>query len=182
MSEKTEQAAIYVDPKELKPWANNPRKNDKAVKKVAASILKLGFGAPIVANKNGEIIAGHTRWKAALGLRLEKIPVRFMDLTDEEAHAMALADNKLGEIAEWDEEALGKALKETSQEFIDVSGFGEGREDELDFSEAAIEESEGLEPEFYVIFRGPLHLQADIIGRLQKISDEYDGVRIEPGI
>jgi hypothetical protein len=58
----------WVSIEKLRPWAKNPRKNNKAVLAVANSITKFGFGAPIVARKNGEVIAGHTRLKAAIAL------------------------------------------------------------------------------------------------------------------
>lgn len=64
------EAAVYVSPDSLVPWKDNPRKNDgEPVRKVAESIRRFGFGAPILARRdNGEIIAGHTRWKAARDL------------------------------------------------------------------------------------------------------------------
>lgn len=105
---KEETAAVYLDPRELVPWDRNPRKNDHAVPAVVQSIQSFGFGAPIVARRSDKrVVAGHTRLKAALVMGLDKVPVRFMDLTDEQATAMTLADNKLGELSTWDEEALG---------------------------------------------------------------------------
>ena len=74
-------AAEWIDVSELKPWAENPRVNDHAVEEVAASIKRFGFGAPVVARlEDNMIIAGHTRVKAAQSLNLDKIPVRFLDL------------------------------------------------------------------------------------------------------
>jgi DNA modification methylase len=97
-------AAEMVAPNSLKPWADNPRKNDgEPVEKVAESIKRFGFAAPIVARRaTREIIAGHTRWKAAMKLQLEAVPVRFLDLSERESRLLALADNRLGELAEWD--------------------------------------------------------------------------------
>jgi len=95
----------------LVPWADNPRDNAAAVAGVAASIERFGFGAPIVARSaNGEVIAGHTRLLAARELGLAVVPVRWLDLSADEAHALALADNKLAEAAEWDGSALEAAL------------------------------------------------------------------------
>jgi DNA modification methylase len=107
-------AAEWVDPATLKPWPKNPRKNDgEPVVKVAESIKRFGFAAPIVARlETREIIAGHTRWKAARQLKLDRVPVRFVDLTEREAHALALADNRLGELAEWDTPELHALLAE----------------------------------------------------------------------
>ena len=117
-----ESAAEYVDPATLVPWKRNPRKNDGAVKAVAESIKEFGFGSPIVARKaTRQIIAGHTRWKAATVLGLEKVPVRFLDISERQAERLALADNRLGELAEWDEELLRAfALEEP----IDLAGLG----------------------------------------------------------
>ena len=114
-------AAVWVDPGVLKPWAKNPRKNDgRPVDEVAKSIERFGFAAPIVANKDGEVIAGHTRLKAAKKLGLTSVPVRYVDLPEKEAHALAVADNKLGELAEWDDDLLRAAIDEVE----DVSGLG----------------------------------------------------------
>jgi hypothetical protein len=95
-------AATFEPLDSLVPWAKNPRLNDDAVDDVARSIERFGFGAPIIARTSDRrIIAGHTRWKAASRLGLDVVPVRFLDLTDSEATALTLADNRLGELAEW---------------------------------------------------------------------------------
>lgn len=113
MSQSMEAAAVWVEVADLKPWAQNPRDNRKAIDEVAKSIRRFGWGAPIVANKrDGEIIAGHTRFAAAQKLKLDKVPVRWLDLDPADAHALALADNKVGEIATWDDATLRQVLKE----------------------------------------------------------------------
>jgi len=119
-----EAAAEWVTIGELKPWARNPRKNEKAIAKVAESIKRFGFGNPILARRaDGEVIAGHTRLQAAQRLGLDRVPVRFLDLDPADAHLLALADNKLGEIAEWDETELNAILSELSAEDADLAGF-----------------------------------------------------------
>lgn len=96
----------------LRPYKNNPRNNDKAVEPVANSIREFGFKVPIVATKDGEIINGHTRYKAARFLKLETVPVLIADdLSEEQIKAFRLADNKVGEIAEWDTELLYAELE-----------------------------------------------------------------------
>ena len=108
-----EPAAVWVATSELTPWAANPRDNAKAIAEVAKSIRRFGWGAPIVANKrDGEIIAGHTRFAAAQKLKLDRVPVRWLDLDPADAHALALADNKVGEIATWDDATLGQVLRD----------------------------------------------------------------------
>ena len=93
------------DPASLTPYENNPRDNDCAVEAVARSIEEFGFKNPIIVDRHGVIIAGHTRLKASLSLGLEEVPVIVADdLTDEQCKALRLADNKTGELATWLEE------------------------------------------------------------------------------
>lgn len=120
-------AAVYLPPSELRPWADNPRKNDQAVEAVADSIGRFGFGNPIVAWKPDDplVIAGHTRLKASVQLGLEEVPVRFMPhLNLEQCKALAIADNKLNEIAEWDDPVLAAQLNELVEAEVDISGLG----------------------------------------------------------
>ena len=108
---------------ELTPYAKNPRKNDKAVDKVAASIREFGFKVPIVIDKAGVVAAGHTRLKAALKLGMDTIPCIIADdLTEEQIKAFRLADNKTGEFADWDFELLTDELQDIND--IDFSEFG----------------------------------------------------------
>lgn len=108
---------------ELKEYENNPRINDNAVDKVAESIKEFGFKVPIVIDKDNVIIAGHTRLKASKKLGLEKVPcIVADDLTEEQAKAFRLADNKTAELAEWDMEKLEHELQEITN--IDMSAFG----------------------------------------------------------
>lgn len=128
--EKDESAAVWVDIDSLTPWEKNPRINDAAVPKVADSIKRFGFASPIIARReDGEIIAGHTRLKAAQTLGLERVPVRYMDLDPADAHLLAVADNKLNERAEWDESLVAEVLSGFSLDDADLAGFDS---DELD--------------------------------------------------
>ena len=116
---------IYMKLEEIKPYENNPRHNDGAVKAVAESIRNFGFNQPIVVDKNNVIIVGHTRWKAAKQLGLQEVPVLKADnLTDEQANAYRLADNKTGELAEWNFEKLEEELENFSGSDIDMTDFG----------------------------------------------------------
>ena len=108
---------------EITPYDNNPRINDAGVDAVAESIREFGFRQPIVTDADGVIIVGHTRYKAAQKLGLEKVPVLVADdMTDEQARAYRLADNKTGELTAWDFEALETELDEIFD--IDMSLFG----------------------------------------------------------
>lgn len=108
---------------ELTPYARNPRKNDGAVEYVANSIREFGFKVPIVISADGEIIAGHTRMKAAKKLGMKEVPcIVADDLTDEQVKAFRLADNKVGEAAEWDFNVLAEELDDIAD--FDMSDFG----------------------------------------------------------
>ena len=107
---------------ELKPYENNPRKNDEAVEYVANSIKEFGFKQPIVIDNNGVIVAGHTRYRAAQQLKLKTVPcVIADDLTEEQIKAYRLADNKTAEIAGWDFPLLDMELADIS---MDMEQFG----------------------------------------------------------
>ena len=98
---------VEVNVDKLTPYAMNPRFNDSAVDAVANSIRDFGFKVPIVADKNGVIVAGHTRLKAAKKLGLKTVPVVYADdLDEEQIRAFRLADNKVAEFATWDPEKL----------------------------------------------------------------------------
>lgn len=109
----------------LHPYANNPRRNDEAVPALAESIATFGFKVPIVARPNGEILAGHTRFKAALRLGLKEVPVLVADdLDDMKAKAFRLADNKVAEAAEWDLGKLEEELADLQDADFDMGDFG----------------------------------------------------------
>jgi ParB-like chromosome segregation protein Spo0J len=92
---------------EVRPYENNPRKNDQAVEAVAKSIREFGFRQPIVVDADGVIICGHTRYKAALKIGLDEIPVHVAtDLTPEQIKAYRIADNQTASLAEWNYELL----------------------------------------------------------------------------
>jgi DNA modification methylase len=105
----------------IKPYEKNPRLNDKAVDAVATSLKEFGFRQPIVVDTNSVIIAGHTRYKAALKLGLQKIPVHIAtDLSPEQVKAYRIADNKTGEIAEWNLEILPIEISELQNSGYDL--------------------------------------------------------------
>ena len=122
---RTEPAAQWVAIEKLTPWADNPRINEHAVDDVAKSIQRFGFASPIIARtENNEVIAGHTRLKAAIKLGLDKVPVRFMDLDPADARMLALADNRVAELADWDDDALATILRELDADGLDLDGLG----------------------------------------------------------
>jgi DNA methylase/ParB-like nuclease domain len=128
--------AQWMHPRELRPWAGNPRDNDgEPVDAVAASIKRFGFGAVIVARaKTHEIIAGHTRWKAAKQLKLDRVPVRLLDISEREARLLALADNRLGEFAEWKPPELRELLAGYEADERLLAGWNEKDLRELEYA------------------------------------------------
>ena len=109
---------------EIKPYEKNPRKNEDSVKFVANSIKEFGFKVPIVIDADNVIVAGHTRWKAAKQLGLEKVPcIKADDLSPAQIKAFRLADNKVGEFSQWDLDLLGDELKDLGDVF-DMGDFG----------------------------------------------------------
>lgn len=114
----------YKRLEDIIPYAANPRKNDDAVEYVARSINEFGFKVPIIIDKDGFIIAGHTRYKAAKYLGMNEVPVICADdLTEEQVKAFRLADNKVAEMAEWNPDLLDLELDELKLDF-DMSLFG----------------------------------------------------------
>ncbi len=108
------------------PYDKNPRQNDEAVQYVAESIKEFGFINPILLDASGTIMAGHTRLKAAKQLGLKEVPVVYVDdLSEEQARAFRLADNKTAEFAEWDEGLLEQELAEILDLDMSLFGFGE---------------------------------------------------------
>jgi DNA modification methylase len=114
---------VYKKLEDLKPYNNNPRFNDEAVKYVANSIKEFGFKVPMVIDKNGTIVAGHTRYKASLELGLKEVPCIIADdLNEEQIKAFRLADNKVSEKSEWNFELLDEELKDILE--LDMGDFG----------------------------------------------------------
>lgn len=109
---------------EIKPYKNNPRKNDEAVPLVANSIKEFGFKVPIVLDAKGVIVCGHTRYAAAVSLGLKTVPcVVADDLTPKQIKAFRLADNKVSERAEWDISKLQVEFEELGDFNLEPFGF-----------------------------------------------------------
>ena len=119
-----------IETNKILPYINNPRKNLN-VDKVAASIKEFGFQQPIVVDKTFTIIVGHTRFEAAKKLGLKEVPVQIADLTETQAKAYRIADNRLSEDASWDTKLLNLEFNDLlSKEFdLDLLGF---TNDEID--------------------------------------------------
>lgn len=115
---------------EVKPYPGNPRLNDDAVDAVAASLREFGFRQPIVVDTEGVIICGHTRWKAAQKVGLEKVPVHVAkDLTPEQIRAYRIADNKTAELSDWNYDLLPIELGELQAGDYDLGLLGFNQEE-----------------------------------------------------
>lgn len=109
---------------DLKPYESNPRLNQEAVPYVKKSIEQFGFLVPIVVDKDNVIICGHTRYLAANELGMGSVPcVRAEELTQKEAQAFRLIDNKVSEIAQWNFDVLDKEIFNLGDDF-DMQEFG----------------------------------------------------------
>ena len=129
---------VYKKVSDLIPYENNPRINDEAVEYVKNSIKEFGFKVPIVVDKNNVIIAGHTRLKASLELKLKEVPCIIADdLSEEQIKAFRLADNKVSEKSQWDFSKLDEELDSILD--IDMSLF--------DFEKSCQEIKEEIEKE-----------------------------------
>jgi DNA modification methylase len=109
----------------IKPYENNPRVNDPGVEAVAASIQAFGFRQPIVVDEEGVIIVGHTRYKAALKLGLEMVPVHVaVGLTPAQAKAYRIADNQTATRSQWDDDKLPQELARLQEMDFDLNLTG----------------------------------------------------------
>lgn len=110
----------YIELKDLKPYKNNPRKNEDGVEKVRESIELFGFNVPLIVTDKLEIVAGHTRYKAAEELGLDKVPcIVIDDLSKDKIKQYRIIDNKTGELANWDYEKLFRELDDIQEINLD---------------------------------------------------------------
>ncbi|HEY7309274.1 MAG TPA: DNA modification methylase [Gemmataceae bacterium] len=109
----------------IKPYENNPRQNDAGVEATAASIRAFGWRQPIVVDEQDVILAGHTRFKAALKLGLDRVPVHVaVGLTPAEAKAYRIADNQTATLSQWDDDKLPLELAQLQGMDFDLSLTG----------------------------------------------------------
>ncbi|MBQ3171674.1 MAG: DNA modification methylase, partial [Mailhella sp.] len=124
----------YVRPAELRPYGNNPRKNDKAVPRMVESIREFGFRIPVLALRDGTVLDGHLRLKGALKMGLEEVPVIWADgMTDAQVKQFRILVNQSVSWADWDEEKLMAELAALAEMGADLSltGFDSAEIDRL---------------------------------------------------
>lgn len=170
---------VYKKIEDLTPYENNPRLNDNAVDAVAKSIEEFGFKVPIVIDKDGVIVAGHTRLKAAKQLQIDEVPCIIADdLSDEELKAFRLADNKVAELAGWNWDKLEEELEELKMSDIDMEELGFEEDDALDFSyideldENGLSMTKGESDHFVMSFTFPIEKQGLINEYVEEVSKE----------
>lgn len=154
---------------EIKPYKSNPRVNEKAIEYLVNSVKEFGFKVPITIDKDGVIITGHTRYEVAKRLGMETIPtIKIEDLDDNKIKAFRLADNKVGEIAQWNYEKLEQELMELKNIDKKLLGFDE---DDADINWDNIEEIslDNYEEPEHIIIQCPYCNHKDRKDRFKKI-------------
>lgn len=142
--QKQELKAVPI--KDLIPYPTNPRKNDNVVPALAESLKEYGYVKnSILVDENMELLAGHTTLKAMVSLGWDKVPevTQVSGLTDAQKKGYRIADNKLGELAEWDPALLIAELDKLKIEGFDITltGFGE-----KDYNEIQLEYNPQFNP------------------------------------
>lgn len=166
---------VYLSPKDLIPYENNPRMNEGGVQPVIESIKAYGFKVPIVVDKDNVVVCGHTRLKAALQMGLDKIPCIIADdLSEEQIRAFRIADNKVSNFSIWDNKLLLEELDALAD--VDLfTGFDFGEIEGLDVlnekDNSAVEDNEdGVTYE--VVCRS---MNRERVEKIQKIWEEMGG-------
>jgi DNA modification methylase len=154
-------------PSELIPHPENPRKHSSSqIRGIAKSIQRSGYTAPIVADKNKRILAGHGRREAALLLGLPSIPVIIRDdLTDQQGKAYMLADNKLTDRSTWNDQMVATILQELSVPALELDLEATGFETpEIDFRIQSLDQVDATDvaDEFDVSTGPPTSIHGDI--------------------
>ena len=137
-----------VNLSELHPSPNNARKHTPAqIRGLARSIETFHFNAPVLADRNGNILAGHGRVLAAQTLGMTQVSVIFLDhLTEAQAKAYMLADNRLTDMSSWDDTKLAIQLKEMSEMALDFEIEATGFEaPEIDFRIQSLEDAAAID-------------------------------------
>lgn len=155
---------VDIEVGKLMPYWNNARDNDKTVEKIIKSIKDYGFTVPLVVNKDMVLITGHARLKAAKRLGMETVPCVLVDLTDEQAKKYRIADNKIQESTEWNEDALFKELREIGNplDLVDMGFSLKEVEDIVGDIDSLVDDAEELAssiPEFTVTSAKPVETE-----------------------
>lgn len=162
---------------DIKPYENNPRNNLDAVDATANSIKEFGWQQPIVVDKDMVIIASHTRLLAAKKLGYKEVPVVVAsNLNKEQVRAYRLADNKTGELAEWDVSLLDEELESIID--IDMSDFG------FDFDDTEVDDIDVSDKDLSETFNEKYELKVtcDNESQLEELYNELTERKLECSI
>lgn len=158
------------------PYEKNPRMNENAVDEVAKSIKTYGYRQRIIVDKNNVIIAGHTRKKALEKLGYKEAEVWVADdLTDEQAKAYRIADNKTNDFSIWDNKLLLEELELLKPYELytgfDYTNFAEAMELDEGNNEVISENTDGVYYE--VVFK------SEDKAKIEKIKEIWEGLNNE---
>lgn len=133
---------------EIRPYFRNPRKNDKTVEMLVKVIPQVGFNVPILIDKNGVIVKGHARYKAAFKLGMEEVPCVVTNASEEEINLDRITDNKISELTEWLDEGLMHEIDTIDIGFNDILKDLDLKNDviESEFSKTQLESFDYTEP------------------------------------
>lgn len=118
----------------LRPYEKNPRKNDHVVNRMTEVLKEFGFRVPVLAKSDGELIDGHLRYKAAMAMGLETVPVIVADdMTEAQIRAFRIMINRSATWADWDEDLLLQELRALQMADFDLSmtGFDDRELDQM---------------------------------------------------
>ena len=142
---KLNKPVIQVVPIEkLKEWERNPRKKH-AVNLIANSIEAFGYLSPIIVQKGTfRILGGHGRLKALRSKKVTEVPVIIADVTDEQADAFTIADNKLTDLSQFDLADVGSLFTKMDKKLAQLTGFSDGEINELARISADVADAGGV--------------------------------------
>ena len=167
----------YVPIGDVHPYEDNPRRNDGAVQAVANSLREFGWKQPIVVDADGTIVVGHTRYKAALALEMTHVPVVVAsDLTPEQCAAYRLADNRVGELAEWDENLLAVELDGLAELDMSAFGFDDSVTEDMFGDDFSLPDTDA--PQFKTV---SLQMTAEMFGEFERITGRVEACRYDGG-
>lgn len=180
---------VNVSPHSIKPYPGNPRRNKQAVIAVRHSLDEYKFRQPIVVDADNVIVVGHTRWEASLlPPEYKTIPVHVAgDLTPEQCRAYRLVDNKVGELADWDEDLFQQEVAAILADGTDLTQFGfteadlkvlEDEAEKVKVDNRWLENYDVLpEPKpHWILIKAPEDLASELVTELR--NRQYQGVGI----
>ena len=183
-----------VDIKSITPYVNNPRNNEASIGFVAASLKEFGWKQPIVIDSMGTIVVGHTRYQAALQLKMKEVPVLIAsDLTPSQVKAYRIADNKTSEMSDWNYKLLSLELNDIIENIddkfdIDSLGFEKNELDSIikeinagNYIGEENDENGGIgedDNEYTKKIEAPIYKPSETVPSLEKLFDTSKTVEL----